>query len=409
MCGLLGVDCMKKLLLLGGSAQQVVAIEKAKELGYYTVLCDYLPDNQGQYVAEKFYQVSTTDIESVYEVAFKEKVDGILAYASDPAALPASIVAERLGLPTNPSKAVEVLGVKHKFREFLKKNKFACPQTYTFELGKSIDTIIESIGNFKFPIVVKPTDSSGSKGVSMLDSTDRLEDAIRYAAQFSRNKILIVEEFITRKFPAVIGGDIFVWDGEIVLYGEMACLRDEDGNGLIPVGKKYPSGLNELQVQNIHNELQRLVSLLGINFGEMNIEILLDEDDKVHFLEVGPRAGGNMIPLQLSNIFGVDLIEANVLAAMGVNPKIELNRPTGCFFTYVLHSHEDGIFKDVVLSDEIVPYVYRKVIYKNKGDLVERFDGAGKALGILFIHVDTEEQMNNFCERIDELIKVRLK
>ncbi len=400
---------MKKLLLLGGSAQQVVAIEKAKELGYYTVLCDYLPDNPGQYVADKFYQVSTTDIESVYEVAFKEKVDGILAYASDPAALPASIVAERLGLPTNPSKAVEVLGVKHKFREFLKENNFACPQTYTFELTQNVEKIIESIVDFKFPIVVKSTDSSGSKGVSMLGSVDRLEEAIRYAAQYSRNKILIVEEFITRKFPAVIGGDIFVWDGEIVLYGEMACLRDEDGNGLIPVGKKYPSGLNEFQVQNIHNELQRLVSLLGINFGEMNIEILLDEDDKVHFLEVGPRAGGNMIPLQLSNIFGVDLIEANVLAAMGVNPKIELNRPTGCFFTYVLHSHEDGIFKDVVLSDEIAPYVYRKVIYKNEGDLVERFDGAGKALGILFVHTDTEEQMEDFCNRLDDLIKVRLK
>ncbi len=400
---------MKKILLLGGSAQQVVAIEKAKSLGYYTVLCDYLPDNPGQYVADKFYQVSTTDVEAVYEVALKEQVNGILAYASDPAALPASIVAERLGLPTNPSKSIEVLGVKHKFREFLKENNFACPQTYTFELKQSVEKIVEVISNFKFPIVVKPTDSSGSKGVSMLGSVDRLEDAIRYAAQYSRNKILIVEEFITRKFPAVIGGDIFVWDGKVVLYGEMSCLRDKDGNGLIPIGKKYPSGLNETQIQNIHNELQRLVSLLGINFGEMNIEILLDEDDKVHFLEVGPRAGGNMIPLQLSDIFGVDLVEANVLATMGVNPKLEVKRQEGCYFTYVLHSHKDGMFESIELTDEIAPYVYRKVIYKNEGDLIERFDGAGKALGILFIHIDTEEIMEDFSNRIDDLVKVRLK
>lgn len=250
---------MKKLLLLGGSAQQVVAIEKARKLGYYTVLCDYLSDNPGQYVADKFYQVSTTDIEAVYEVALNEQVNGILAYASDPAALPASIVAERLGLPTNPSKSVEVLGVKHKFRKFLKENNFACPQTYIFELGQSLEKIVEAISSFRFPVVVKPTDSSGSKGVSMLDSIDGLEDAIRYAAQYSRNKILIVEEFITRKFPAVIGGDIFVWDGEVILYGEMSCLRDEDGKGLIPIGKKNPSGLNDIQVKNIHDELQRLV------------------------------------------------------------------------------------------------------------------------------------------------------
>ena len=400
---------MKKILLLGGSAQQVVAIEKAKSLGYYTVLCDYLPDNPGQYVADKFYQVSTTDVEAVYEVALREQINGILAYASDPAALPASIVAERLGLPTNPSKSVEVLGVKHKFRKFLKENNFACPRTYTFELTQNVEKLIESVRDFKFPIVVKPTDSSGSKGVSMLDSVDGLEDAIRYAAQYSRNKILIIEEFITRKFPAVIGGDIFVWNGEVVLYGEMSCLRDEDDKGLIPIGKKNPSGLNDIQIKNVHDELQRLVTILGINFGEMNIEILLDKDDKVHFLEVGPRAGGNMIPLQLSDVFGIDLVEANVLVAMGVNPRIEAKRQEGCFFTYVLHSYEDGIFNDVVFSDKIAPHIYRKVIYKNEGDLVERFDGAGKALGILFVHADTVEQMNDFCECIDELIKVRLK
>ena len=103
----------KKILMLGGSAQQVVAINAAKDMGYYTVLCDYLPDNPGQYVADKYYNTSTTDIEAVYEIAKKEQVCGILAYASDPAALPAAIVANRLGLPTNPPEAVEILGVKH--------------------------------------------------------------------------------------------------------------------------------------------------------------------------------------------------------------------------------------------------------------------------------------------------------
>ena len=77
---------MKKILLLGGSAQQVIAVETAKKLGYYTVLCDYLPDNPGQYVADKFYLESTTDKKTILKIAEKEKVSGILAYASDPAA-----------------------------------------------------------------------------------------------------------------------------------------------------------------------------------------------------------------------------------------------------------------------------------------------------------------------------------
>ena len=114
---------MKTLLLLGGSDQQVVAIETAKRLGYRTVLCDFLPDNPGQYTADKFYLVSTTDREAVLEVAKKENVDGVLAYASDPAAPTAAYVAETLGLPTNPSCAVETLCNKDLFRDFLRETE----------------------------------------------------------------------------------------------------------------------------------------------------------------------------------------------------------------------------------------------------------------------------------------------
>ena len=92
----------QKILLLGGSSQQIIAIKTAKRLGLYTVLCDYLIDNPGQYEADKFYLVSTTDKDTVLKVAKQEKVDGVLAYASDPSAPTAAYVAEKMGLPTNP-------------------------------------------------------------------------------------------------------------------------------------------------------------------------------------------------------------------------------------------------------------------------------------------------------------------
>lgn len=399
----------KKILLLGGSAQQVVAIETAKDLGYYTVLCDYLPDNPGQYVADKYYNVSTTDVEAVYEVARKEQVSGILAYASDPAALPAAIVCEKLGLPTNPAKSVEILGLKYSWRKFLHDNGFACPKAVAFSPTILMKDFSKLVADFTFPIVIKPTDSSGSKGVSVLNNLYSVEKAIQWADSYSRNKILIVEEFITRGFPHVIGGDIFVWEGQILLYGEMSCIRGNGGESLIPIGERKPSGLNMVQKQNVYNELQRLINVLGIRLGELNIEILLDSNDNVHFLELGPRAGGNMIPLQLSDAWGIDLVKANVLTAMGEDPHLLLSEQPGCFFTYVLHSNIDGIFEDVDYADEIAPFIYRKVIYKKRGDKVEAFDGAGKALGILFLHVDSEKQMNDFCERMESLIKIKLK
>lgn len=400
---------VKKILMLGGSAQQVPAIKAAKEMGYYTVLIDYLPDNPGQYVADKWYQESTTDVEAVYRIAKAEGVSGILPYASDPAALPAAIVCERLGLPTNPAKSVEILGVKHKFRDFLAENGFACPGKFTFSPKDAVEEVIANANGLSFPIVIKPTDSSGSKGVTFLQDASGIAEAIAHADNYSRNKILIAEEFIERGFPDVIGGDIFVENGRIILYGDMACLRGDNGSSLIPIGEKKPNGLNSLQIRNLHSELQRLITALDVKGGEFNIEVIIDSDDKVHFLEVGPRAGGNMIPIQLSDAFGVDLIRANVAVAMGENANLNIKDPTDCFMTYVLHSEVGGIYDGVSYSSAIEPYIYRRVHYKQDGDNVEAFDGAGKALGIVFMRFPDVKMMNEFEQNIDNHIKVLLK
>ncbi len=402
----------KTILLLGGSAQQVVAIQAAKELGYRTVLCDYLSDNPGQYTADKYYNKSTTDVEAVYEIAKSEKADGILAYASDPAAFPAAIVAERLGLPTNPAKSVEILGLKYPWRRFLHDNGFACPKVYSFNPTTSIAEIQENTKDFTFPLVVKPTDSSGSKGVTMLEDWRGIERAVAWADTYSRNKVLLVEEYIQRGFPAVIGGDIFVWNGKIVLYGIMECLRDVLRSPLIPIGEKKPLEINKIQQERIYAELQRIVTALDINCGELNVEIILDKEDNVHFLELGPRAGGNMIPIQLGDAFGIDLVKANVQAAMGEKPDFinkEIKALPGCYMHYVLHSYEAGTFKGIEIDDSIASNVYRQVIYKKYGDKIEVFDGAGKALGIIFLHFDKVEQMNAFCDKHDELVRVLLE
>lgn len=398
----------KTILMLGGSMQQVPAIEKAKELGYRTVLIDYLPDNPGQHVADRWYQDSTTDIEAVCRIAKEEGVSGILPYASDPAALPAAIVCDRLGLPTNPAKSVEILGIKHEFRKFLRENGFACPKNFSFSPSDDVEDVKARCAGLSFPIVIKPTDSSGSKGVSFLNDTTEIEAAIRYADSYSRNKILIAEEFIERGYPYVIGGDIFVEDGKIILYGDMECLRDDGGKSLVPIGKKKPNGLNEKQRERLYSELQRLVDALRIKFGELNIELLIDRNDNPHFLELGPRAGGNMIPIQLSDAYGVDLIEANVKAAMGVPVNLKPKENKDAYMTFVLHSHEEGEFKGVEYSDSIKPYVYREVMYKHAGDPVEAFDGAGKALGIVFMKFPSAELMSWAENHIDDLVKVRL-
>lgn len=399
---------MKKLLLLGGSRQQVVAIEAAKHAGYFTVLCDYLPDNPGQYVADKFYQVSTTDVEAVLKVAKDEKVDGVLAYASDPAALPAAIVADKLGLPTNPVRSVEILGIKHKFREFLKNNGFAYPHYFAFPKDIEITELESRIKTLRFPLVIKPTDSSGSKGVTRLMSVAGLGRAVEVAAEYSRNGVLIAEEYIEYVFPEVIGGDIFVEDGEIKLFGEMSCTRGKNGTFLIPAGEKLPSGLSPDQIKAVHKELSRIIKKLDMRFGEFNIEIIIGPENKVHFLELGPRAGGNMIPIQLSDAYHVDLPMANVIVAMGEKANLKPTPPHGGYMTYVLHSAKNGILKSIEFSETVSAYVYRTVLYRQIGEYVETFDGASKAIGIVFLHFESIDDMRKIVSSISRHIKVEI-
>ena len=228
---------MKKILLLGGSAQQIVAIKTAKRLGYYTVLCDFLTDNPGQYEADKFYLVSTTDKDAVLEVAQKEHVDGVLAYASDPAAPTAAYITEKIGLPGNPFQSVKILCNKDRFRKFLLENGFSAPKANGYA---SVEDALNDKAHYEYPIIIKPVDSSGSKGATVLHSEDGLTIAFEFAFSFSRCHRIIVEHFIEKKHPYLIGGDVFIENGKIVLWGLLNCHRDNSVNPLVPVGKSYP-------------------------------------------------------------------------------------------------------------------------------------------------------------------------
>lgn len=397
---------MKKLLLLGGSAQQVVAIETAKNLGCYTIVCDYLPDNPGQYVADKFYLVSTTDKAAVLNVAKEENIDGIIAYASDPAAPTAAYVAEHMGLTTNPYESVETLCNKDKFRAFLEKNGFNTPKAGGYS---TIDEAVTDMGKYEFPIIIKPVDSSGSKGATVLYNSDGMMDALEFAFSFSRSHRIIVEEYIEKKHPYLVGGDVFVVDGKIILWGLLNCHRDNEVNPLVPIGKSYPLELEEVDVQFIKDTLQQMVDKLGIRCGAMNVELVVDKNNHVWPIDVGPRNGGNMIPDLLGMIFNVDVVEMSIKAAMGMPINSEIGEGKPYFATHNLHSSENGIYQDILFNPELEQFIIKKCLYKKPGDSVEYFDNAAKALGIIFIKFEDKEKMREVLKDINSYIKVLLK
>lgn len=401
---------MKKLLLLGGSAQQVVAIETAKNMGYYTVLCDYLDDNPGQYVADKFYLESTTDMDAVLDIAKKENIDGILAYASDPAAPTAAYVAEKMNLPGNPYKSVEILCNKDLFRAFLEKNGFCTPRAKGYSDIESAQNDIKN-GLYKLPVIVKPVDSSGSKGVGRIDSIEYATEKLEYAMSFSRGKKIIVEEFV-EKFGYQIAGDGLSIDGKLVF----RCFandhfNDKCVNPFVPISASFPYNMPDDVQTKIHNEIQRLLTLLDMKTCTYNFDMRIDKDFNVYLMEVAPRDGGNYIPQIIKYATGVDLVECSVKAAMGEEIVVDENvGQSGYWAYYAVHSLSDGKLDKISIDEDVLENnVVENHILKKQGDTVSAFTGANTTLGILIMKFDNMDQMLDMMDNSEKWIKIKLK
>ena len=400
---------MKKILLLGGSAQQVVAIETAKRLGYFTILCDYLPDNPGQYAADKFYLVSTTDKEAVRRVAQAEQVDGVLAYASDPAAPTAAYVAEKMGLPGNPYESVEILCNKDRFRTFLKEHGFCTPKAKGYsDISKALSDIQN--GLFQYPIIVKPVDSSGSKGVSRIDREDEAEEKFRYAMGFSRGKRIIVEEFV-EKLGYQIAGDGLSVDGKLVFrYFANDHFNSNCVNPFVPISASFPYEQPADIQDKIHAEIQRLLTCLNMRTATYNFDMRIDKDYNVYLMEVAPRDGGNYIPDVIRYATGVDLVEYAVKAAMGEPiDTAHFGKPSGFYSYFAVHSLTDGILDHVQFTEEGQRHILENHLVKKPGDEIHAFTGANTTLGCLIMKFDSFSQMTAMMDHPESWVQVILK
>mgnify|MGYP002546043092 CR=1 FL=1 len=247
----------KKIMMLGGNYFQMTATKAAKELGCHVISVDYLPSNPAHKYADEYYNVSTTDMQAVLELAEKLRIDGIVSYASDVSAPTAAYVAEKLHLPTNPYESVLKLTRKDLIRPFMEKHKFNVPKGKSFTEKKEAFDFFKSI---KKPAMVKPVDASGSKGVSKIWSEEEFDTAYNSAQEYSRSGIVIVEEFLQRE-GYQIAGDGFLVNGELVFAGLMNEHFDRKINPLVPIGESYPSVLPEYLREKAKAEIQRLMSL----------------------------------------------------------------------------------------------------------------------------------------------------
>ena len=396
---------MKKILMLGGSMQQIPAIQAAKAKGLYTITCDYLPENPGHKYADVYYNVSTTDKEAVLELARQLDIDGIVAYASDPAAPAAAYVSEKLGVPGNPYESVEILTHKDLFREFLSKNGFNTPLAGGYN---SLEEVLADIGRFRMPVMVKPVDSSGSKGVVKVEDISQVASAVEEAMLYSRSKRIVVEEFIQKK-GYQISGDGFSIDGKLVFtsYGNELY----SGNGTreyVALGEFWPLLISEDLQKKVNDELQKLITALGMKTSAYNIEVILDNNDDVYILELGPRNGGSYIPQLIQYATGVDLVDYTIRAAIGEDCSDLCMAPTvGFYSNYMIYSTHPGKYKEIwfdkSFEDKNLLEVHCTYM---PGDEVHAYQNTSHSLGTILFRADSLEEMLKITENMESHYRV---
>ena len=399
---------MKKLMLLGGIRYLLPVIEAAHRHGYYVITVDYVPENIAHQYSDEFHNVSILDKDAVLQLAQELNIDGILSFGVDPGVVTAAYVAEQMGLSFQCSyESACILQDKSRFRQFLKDNDFNVPNAKGYS---SKEEALADTAYYNWPIIVKPVDSAGSKGVTRVDELGQLSSAIDYALSESHNGNFIIEDFLEKEGNSS-DCDGFSIDGRLVFCSFNDQHFDPKAiNPYTPAAFSWPSTMPQWAQEELRSELQRLMTLLNVKTGVYNIETRLCKNGKPYIMELSPRGGGNRLSEMMKYISGQDLIDNCVRAAVG-DPIDEIQQPTynGYWAEIILHSEYDGIFKSIEIDNRIEEkYLIEKDLWVREGEKVWRFTGANTTIGTLVLKFMSRKTMNSFFNSQQGIYKIKV-
>ena len=396
----------KKIMLLGGLRYLKPVIDAAHKQGYYVITADYLPNNIAHKWSDEYCNVSIIDKEAVLKEAQQLQIDGIMSFACDPGVVAASYVQNKMGLPSfGPFESVEILQNKDKFRVFLAKNGFNVPQAKGFD---SVEAAMEEIYWYPWPVIVKPTDAAGSKGVTRVDKAEDLKPALEYAMEHSISGHIIVEEFIDKQ-GCSSDTDSFSEDGKLKFVSFCAQRFDAEAtNPYTPAAYSWPSTFTKEQEEYLTSEIQRLITLLNLKTCVYNIEVRVAPNGKPYIMELTPRGGGNRLCEMLRYATGVDMITAITRAMVGdpILEPIEQKPYNGHWAEIILHADKDGVFDHLEISKGLPAEVVEEDLWVEKGDKVESFEGANNAIGTLVLKFQTAEELEKAITNQRNWLKV---
>ncbi|GMA06948.1 hypothetical protein GCM10025886_00990 [Tetragenococcus halophilus subsp. flandriensis] len=303
---------MKKILVIGAGFLQTFVIKKAKELGYYVFSVDGNPNAEGFKYSDDYKHVDITDEQTCLEYAKGKYIDGVITAATDFGVLTASYIAQEMGLPGLNYSSAKLVKNKYYVRQcFYEHNIDDTEQS--IEITKNTD-IVSLSDKIQLPVMVKPCDGSGSRGASKVSKAKELKDACDFAIKNSVTQKAEIETFITGR---EYGIESFVENGNVHI---MSILKKRMTMPpyYAELGHAIPSGLTSEIEEKIKNCVFRAIKTLNINFGAVNMDLIITTNGKIHIVDVGARMGGNLIGSHIIRLgTGVDYLANLIKATVG--------------------------------------------------------------------------------------------
>lgn len=307
---------MKKILVIGAGQMQLPLIRKCNALGYYTIVTDGSKNAPGLKEANAPLVIDTLDCENTLKAGKEYGIDGVIT-GSDFPVNTVAYVCEQLNLKGISRKGAEISTNKYLQRKILHDNHIAVPQ---FVHANNLSSVKDLLQSFKYPLVIKPVDSSASRGVLKVHTKEELENAFPEAIQQSKSGQVIVEEFVKGNEYSV---ECLTQNGKTRMVAITEKTTIKSNSYFVEESHVIPADLSPLQTNEIGEYIQKIIPLFELDNAASHIEIKVTDKGPV-LIEMGARLGGDFITSDLVPLAtGIDILAMAILIALDQPIQIE--------------------------------------------------------------------------------------
>ncbi|MBQ8780984.1 MAG: ATP-grasp domain-containing protein [Oscillospiraceae bacterium] len=305
----------KNLAIIGASYLQLPLIEKAKEMGYTTHVFAWACNDVGEAAADHFYPISITNLDEITEKCREIGICGICSIATDLGNITVHYAADKLGLSGNSMQCTDNSTNKHLMRKVFEKNNDPSPASFIADENTDLSEM-----HMSYPLIVKPTDRSGSRGIFKVNCFEELVQAAGSALNESFEKKFLVEEFVDGEEYSVEG---ISFNGEHNILAITKKFTTGAPN-FIETGHLQPAPLDSETAEKVKRIVVHALDSLGVKNSASHSEIKIDSDGNIKIIEIGTRMGGDCIGSDLVYYStGIDYLKAVIQVACGIKPELE--------------------------------------------------------------------------------------